>query len=486
MKTLLNGLFRPILITGLAIVVLSACNDSSTKDPNSPLGQVVYDGTWEQIGYGLFVEIDANNVTRYEASTGSCIKTHTLPRSGFPENFNWTISEFNYDSFDVYSYDNVGDDGTLSKVAQLPASCATPLSNSPTSVVNHLISMADDYYAFFAARNIDWNAIKAEALSVTHDGMGEQDLAAVVTGILAALNDAHVMGYFKEIDPLQPDFDFDYLIPFFEPENIYIRTIREYHESPRSMSLEEYFFDQIDTYFQILDSYMDAPLIARGGEDSDKVQWSTIDQNIGYLQIRDLGGFDPSYASDSIGESRNPQPHLDAFNNVIDRVVEDLQHTSGIILDLRLHPGGTTELDRALANRFVSTDITYGSVAAPGAQSVSLRLSPYDGSRFVQPVVVISSQYNSSSAEDLIMALRADSDTTHIGERTHGILSDQLYLSLPNQWAFTLSNEIWRDATGVSWEAQGLPPTDEFDVYAISDRQTGVDTAIQKAIALLQ
>ncbi len=66
------------------------------------------------------------------------------------------------------------------------------------------------------------------------------------------------------------------------------------------------------------------------------------------------------------------------------------------------------------------------------------------------------------------------------------IFSDQLFLSLPNQWAFTLSNEVWLDANSMSWEAQGLLPDDEFEVYSLNDRQTGTDTAIEKAIGLLQ
>lgn len=472
----------PILVFLLA--TLTACSGSDEKDPNSTLGNIVYDGVWEQLGHGLYVDIDSDTVTRYEASSGSCIKTHSLPRSGFPENFNWTITDFNYDSFEVYSYENEADTSILTKVSGLPTSCTTPVSNTPSNVINHLFSMADDHYAFLDERNIDLHALKAEALF--NDDMSQQELKEIITDVLSEFNDAHVMLYSDEINPLEPEFNLEHLDAFDLPMNIIYRMYNDYLALAPPISADDYITGQLELYFLILDSYMDAPLVTKGGADNDKVQWATINQNIGYIQIRDLGGFGPNNTGNSISEAQNPQSDLNAFNNVMDEVVEDLQHTSGIILDLRHHTGGTTELDRALASRFFESETTYGSISVPGTSSVTLTISPYNGARLSQPIVVISSGLNSSSAEDLIMALKADSDTIQIGERTHGTLSNQLYLSLPNQWAFTLSNETWLDADGASWEVQGIQPADEFDVYPSSDRQNGINTAIEKALALLQ
>lgn len=476
-----------------ALAAIGGCGSSSSVtypdtpvDPNSPSSDALYVGTWQQFGYGLFIDIGTNSVTRYEASAASCLKTHTLTRDEFPANMNWTLTKYDYDSFEAYTNQNTSDVVVLKRIDRLPTSCSTPLSDTPTDVVNHLIAMADEYYAFFDQRDIDWNSIKSQAQAIVHDGMNDEELRTLIGGMLSAFNDAHVIVYFNAIDLLEPEFDFAHIGAFVEQDNFVNRIVNEYSALSSSLSLDDYYIEQITNFFATLDSYMDAPLITRGGVNNDLIQWATINQNIGYIQINELEGFDPPNAGDFVSESANPGPHLAALNIVLDEAVADLQNTSGIILDLRGHSGGTTVLDRAIASRFIDNEFVYGSFYAPGANHVPLILTPHEGSRLSQPLVIITSGFNGSSGEDMIMALKADSDTTQIGEQTLGIFSDQLFLSLPNQWAFTLSNEVWLDANNVSWEAQGLVPDDEFDVYSRTDRQTGTDTAIEKAIALLQ
>lgn len=481
----LNHWQLPLLAIMVPLVLVS-CGDTKYTGPIPLADASYYNGYWEQKGYGQYVEITPESITRYEAATDSCIKTHSLQRGEFPGNLNWTITSADDDSFLAYMNNDTSDELNLNRISGLPASCDTPRSNTPSNVVNHLIAMADEYYAFFNERNIDWDAATSQARAAVRDDMTDQELIEVVAGLLSVFNDAHVLGYFNAINLLEPVVDFNYFGVFVEEDNLQAQLIKEYLESLPSISFEAYEAEQTTLYHSIINSYMVNDLEADGGLEQDKIKWGTINPDIGYLQIGELDGLNPDHAGDFLSEAANPAPHLEALNVILDRAITELQQTSAIVLDLRLHSGGTTVLDRGIARRFIEKEINYGSFSAQGGESVPLVLQPYAGSRLAQPIIVITSGFNASSGEDLIMAMKANSNITQIGEQTLGTFSDQLFLSLPNQWAFSLSNEVWLDKDGIGWEGAGLQPDHELDVFAIADRQQGMDTAIERALSLSQ
>lgn len=480
----MNAWHLPILVISTSLSLVS-CSDSENTDPIPANDAPLFIGYWEQTGYGQYVEITPETVLRFEASTDSCIKTHSLQRNKFPGNLNWTITRANQDSFTAYLNEDTSDEVIMDRVIELPASCDNPLNNTPVNVINHLIAMASDYYAFFSDRNIDWDTATNQARAVVHEDTTDQELIAVMAGLLSVLNDGHVFAHFDPIDLLDPVVNYNLLTPFVEANDFRNQLIQEYINTSPAISFDSYELEQTTLFHNVISSYMDNDLIAKGGIQQNTIKWGAIDNSIGYLQVGELDSFDPDHAGDFLSESANPAPHLLALNTVLDDVIADLQHTSAIVLDLRLHSGGTTVLDRTIAQRFIDSPITYGSFSAPGADSIPLVLEPYDGNRLSQPVLIITSGFNASSGEDLIMALKAKNDTTQIGEATRGIFSDQLFLSLPNQWAFSLSNETWLDQDGLGWEAIGLQPDHALDVFATNDRQQGMDSLIELAVSLL-
>ena len=147
---------------------------------------------------------------------------------------------------------------------------------------------------------------------------------------------------------------------------------------------------------------------------------------------------------------------------------------------------GTTTLDRTVAQRFIEQELNYGSYSVQNELAKELLLAPYEGPRFSQQTVVITSNFVQSSGEDMLMALKAEDDIEQVGEATLGTFSDMLFLSLPNQWAFSLSNQVWLDKNGQSWEGIGIQPEHEIDVFPLSDRTNGIDSAIIKSLEILQ
>ncbi|CAA0103572.1 Uncharacterised protein [BD1-7 clade bacterium] len=471
-----------ILLLSLCIpVVFVGCdNSNSSKPSNTSPPADNYTGVWENTGYGEYLNITNDLVTRYEASPDSCIKTHIFTRQEFPSKLHWTITDADDYAFSAYLGTNSNRPFVIDKISALPASCATPLTNTPTNVINHLVSMAQAYYSFFDARNIDWPAISQQAKVAVHDEMTEGQLGAVVAQLMSALEDAHVVVYFKPLDLLAPEIDYNFLYPTFSADTLIDQLAVEYTINQPDQTLEEYTQEQVAAFNTILLSDVEDIKSHNG-----KIIWG-LKGDLGYVVVGNLSSFDPDHAGDSFSEALDPSPHVDALNVVLDELVSDLQHTNGIILDLRQHAGGTTEMDRALAKRFIEQTIQYGSYSAPSGESVALTMSPYDGARLAQKTVMITSELNQSSAEDLILALKADGNTVQVGEATQGIFSDMLYLGLPNQWVFSLSNQVWLDSNGTNWEVEGLQPDFEVPLYLLSDRESGIDSTIEKARDLLQ
>lgn len=458
-------------------LALTACNSTDTP----PVDELT--GYWQQIGYGKYLDVGADQVILYEASPESCIVTQSISRDEFPTRLNWTIQNSNAEQFLANEYGIADYPVAMNRMAALPSSCGTPLSITPTNVVNHLVAMTQHYYAFFERRQVDWQAAAATAKSAVSDEMTDAQLTEVLIQLLSVIDDNHVLLHAAPIDLYNPELSIEAVTQFGHPNDFGTQILSEYLEFSPELPLEEYYGEQLGTYYTTVFNYLTDGVKAPSGQNNGLFFWGTMGDNVGYLHIGELDNFDPNFAG--TGEE-NVDKHLAALDSALDEAISDLQHTTTIILDFRMHTGGTTTLDRAVARRFIGQEINYGSYSISGGESASLDLSPYNGLRFAQPTILITSNANQSSGEDMVMALKADFDTTQIGETTLGIFSDMLFLSLPNQWAFSLSNQIWLDREGISWEGIGLRPDIEFDVFPLTDRQQGIDSALDKALELSQ
>ncbi|MNX93502.1 hypothetical protein D3C86_1256850 [compost metagenome] len=67
----------------------------------------------------------------------------------------------------------------------------------------------------------------------------------------------------------------------------------------------------------------------------------------------------------------------------------------------------------------------------------------------------------------------ANPNFTKIGSTTEGIFSSTLERKLPNGWEFELSNEVYQDLEGQSYENKGIPADFPFE-YA-KDKDTFFD-----------
>ena len=77
------------------------------------------------------------------------------------------------------------------------------------------------------------------------------------------------------------------------------------------------------------------------------------------------------------------------------------------------------------------------------------------------------------SASIATLALRALGNVTHAGGRTRGSFSTPLAKPLPNGWYLELSSETFADQQGRVWEATGIAPEREFEVFPADDPVAG-------------
>ena len=146
----------------------------------------------------------------------------------------------------------------------------------------------------------------------------------------------------------------------------------------------------------------------------------------------------------------------------VDEALEALAGASAVVIDLRGNTGGWDAVALALLAPFVEHDrALFTKCARSGTgttTSTSVRLKPSRGRRFLGPLAILTGPLTASAAEVFTLASLEHERSLRVGAPTRGILSDELEKYLPNEWTFTLSNEIYADLSGRCPELVGLNP----------------------------
>ena len=115
-------------------------------------------------------------------------------------------------------------------------------------------------------------------------------------------------------------------------------------------------------------------------------------------------------------------------------------------------------------------------------------VGPQGNFQFTDDIVLLTSPYSVSAAELFALCLKDLPNVTVVGENTSGAFSTILEHVLPNGAEIGLSNEVYTDAQGVSFEVVGIgPQTPENRVPFLStqDFQEEKDSAIDYALEIL-
>ncbi len=422
-------------------------------------------GVWQSRGYGLIAEIDADKVTFTEKSPTACLPSESNNANRFLQRLKTEITP------DVRTI-ALGSNGTLSTVVfdRLDAQDLDDLcqngrayrSSDPMTNFEVFWQTFDEHYAFFAERNVDWHTVYADLHSQINEATSEHHLSQLLGQTLEELGDAHV-GLYVDGDDL-----------VYVPSRLENR-LRQECQAMGCDPYEEWEKREESNGDIVTLNYLNgaAEFGLRG-----YAQWGQIDPETGYFRIDSMSGLsdDGHSASDDIR----------AIHQVLDSVMADLGSLPTMIIDVRYNGGGYDAVSVAIASRFTEERLIFGSkrayISGDATKPQDLVVEPANDGRYDGRVAVLISGQTASAAEIFAMAMRAMPHATLVGEPTEGILSDELYRTMPNGWEISLSNEIYLTHDGELFEVTGVPP--DVSATFLDKEQLGksVDSGIEAAL----
>lgn len=307
--------------------------------------------------------------------------------------------------------------------------------DDPVTSFEYLWNTANEKYSFFEYKNINWDAIYEEYRPQISNDMTNYQLFTVLKNMLNELKDGHVN--------LSASFDVSrYTFTYNAPENFNFRLLK-------------------DNYIG-WDYRQTGPLV------NTSFQWG--EKTIGYIYY---GSFSKTvqYAD-------------------IDLAVQSLQHTDGIILDMRSNGGGAVNNIYTIGSRFADQKrFIYSSILknGPGHDDFG---SPAEVSmevgglyQYTKKVMLLTNRGCYSATSFFTLAMKAFPHVTQVGDTTGGGLGSPAGFELPNGWGYRFSVSRTFSPDGDNWE-NGVPPDVVVWMDPIHEAQ-GIDDIMEKAIELI-
>jgi len=446
-----------ILFCRVIIILLGAIG-SGCEDRDSIRPEI--EGIWQSEGYGFVLEVSGNTATMYDITAISCVKNQLVElETSMLEIISVTSTKLRIKidgSISLTEY-------TFNRLTDMPALCKNggQLTDNPTTNFDVLWQSFKENYAFFELRDVNWDNIKSSYRSRA----ATENLYDLFEEMLTQLNDNHVLLLTDATHGFAAGTNHFYAK--FEEEGGY-DTFEEWYttEVPKMKDV-------------VLANYLggDFTTIANG-----MITYGKTADNIGYLFISQMYGF---------SEIESADEQVRALEGGLDQALTALQNCKGMIVDVRLNGGGGDYFGMQIAGRFTQTPFLAFTKKPFTSGSNSIRpqqifVTKTGAVQFAKPVVVLTSIFTASAAETFTIAMAQLPQVTLVGERTDGGLSDMLPKSLPNGWAFMLSNEVYLDPHGNLFELTGVPPEVDIEVFSKPEREAGKDSAIEKAIEILK
>lgn len=477
---------RALLLTTClaAVTLVSSCsdsNDDSAPVPNDDPALILdeaalaqLEGIYEQRGYGnLFVFAD-NRTTAYSLTENTCLEIASFP--GLAGLSSEEVAQTRYAlQGEQLSLAIAGEAFVtrLERLSELPARCDDTVARDAQGMFDYVWATFDEYYAFFELRDVDWPAENARLAPRIGDVTDDAALFDLLSDLVSPIDDGHVF--------LVSDDE------VFSPAGTRGAELelRRGFEAQSEITNFGSYADAIgDRLFEVIATQMDVDSIRERGP----LIWATTDAgSTGYLFIESMQGF----ALDADGDSLDDVSALEdlvAAREAMDLAMTDLANTSRLIIDVRLNGGGFDSISLDFASRFVSERQLVLSKTARSrdfeSEPVDAWLEPLATNAYLNPVTLIIGADSASATEIFAISMSQLPQVTLIGETTEGILSDILVKPLPNGWAVGLSNEVYLDAEGTSFEGVGVSPDIEVPVFRVENIVSGVDPALELALSL--
>jgi carboxyl-terminal processing protease len=422
-------------------------------------------GVWQTDGYGRVVEIGRYRIAVYDITTSTCaLSFQTRANALFLAQWHLTVA----DDRQSMQFRDRQDPHLIraDRITQVPQTCLSDVAVTPEQVFAAFTESMASHYAFFDLYDVNWADRIAKASRQIAPDITEDQLFQVMATLLDGIADGHV--YLRG----DPDGVDQVALP---GRNLIASRVLEQRQT-----------GQLPEDFRFLQTYWDQWVLqdilqGRGIQGANgQIAWGVIGAGTGYIALRRLQGFaDADHRA------------MAALDEAMENALQDFAYagTTAIILDLSANPGGSDHFARAVAGRFTDAPFfAYQKHAADARATIhsKVTVTPADGTRFTGPVYLLTTQLTGSAAEILTIAMRQVPTVVHVGETTGGSLSDVLDRTLPNGWTHGISNEVYRDLQGQSWEGRGIPPDLPLRVFDLQNLSAGHSAAIHEIQRILQ
>lgn len=308
--------------------------------------------------------------------------------------------------------------------------------NTPIENFDLLWKEFDAHYSFFIYKKINWDSLYTIYRPQITDKTNDQTLFDTMSGLLSHLKDGHVS-----------------LISPFDSYS-YDDWFTSHHD--------HFNLDLIRNYYLKLNYTISK---------SRKMLYGQITPQIGYIYIISFLGSN--------------------WPDELDTILNDLNDTKGLIIDIRDNFGGNDNVMLATAGHFTDKKrlfryIKYrnGPKHDDFTKPIGGYVEPEGQKRFTGNIVVLTNRGVFSAAESFVMAMSSLPYVTTIGDTTGGGSANPIERELPNGWSYSISTWIESTPQGKIYEGTGIPP--DITVPLIWPGTDNKDLTLETAINHLQ
>ena len=420
-------------------------------------------GVWRARGYGYLASIKQDEVLIYNEA----------------ESLLWAQNDVDPKYLQIAISDN-GKQARISPSPEIPPFVVDRIPQMPNKTVPDKWTPAKLFdafaetmtreYVFFEERSFDWPKRLENIQPKVNDDMSESDLFDAMVESLEGLDDAHVqLGATIDGEPRRAEIGMP--LPLKE-------GMKLFQQQNEFDDFQEYLGSRV----QALEAGI-GEVILKGepNQFANQFTWGVTGDNVGYLHIDGMSGF---------ADTESPEEELAELHKAMHSIITKLSDTRAMIVDVSTNGGGSDEFSRAIASHFADQRrlaFTKGPRRAPDTLH-SIYVEPFKQNgksvTYTKPVYLVVSNITVSAAEIFVLCMKDLPHVTTVGTPTRGALSDVLSKTLPNGWAYGLSNEIYRDSKGVCFEAIGIKPKVEMLIIDPKKPDLGHAAAIARVVEL--
>ncbi|MBL1138048.1 MAG: hypothetical protein D8M56_22325 [Chloroflexi bacterium] len=415
------------------------------------------DGIWLSHGYGMLIEVNAEQATIYDITSVSCtplFDTTALQEYGV---------QLTVENGELIIRDDKTLYITAARLESLPELCANggTVSDDPELNFEAFWHDFNEQYAFFDLYGVDWQAQYDQYRPLVTGETSPEELFTILSDMLRPLTDEHI-----SLSNGEQDFSPAISASWLADDPMPVVTIFSMNDVVAQNALN----GQVSFNLEAFALEGDEALIA-----NRFIFYGKLSDTVGYVNIP----LETAYTEDG----------SDVANAgvTMDRIVAEFADLETIIIDVRFNLGGDDAVALALASRFADEKrVVTTKQARDGDDFTPSRefyVEPGGPQQFTGNVIVLTSQFTVSAGETFVLAMDVLPHVTMVGENTAGAYSDVLSRVLPNGWTFGLSNEKYTAPDGEVYEKVGNPP-DVLVPFDPEDFLAGTDEILSIALEL--